>query len=96
MPVPLQFKIELSYEKKSDGRYYIGSEDVPGFRMIGPDFDALQRDLEPLVKDLLLHNKGITVESLRWVPTLDEVKAQLNRPQPKGMATYIATVKAAA
>jgi hypothetical protein len=96
MPEPIQFKIELSYEKKSDGRYYIGSKDVPGFRLIGSDLDALQRDLVPVVKDLMFHNKGITVESLRWVPTLEEVKAQLDKPQPKGMATYIATVKAAA
>ena len=95
MSQPTEFKIELSYEKKNDGRYYIGSADVPGFRLVGPDLEALQRDLDSVVKDLLFHNNGISVDTLRWVPTLEEVQRRLDKPA-EGTATYVASVKAAA
>ena len=29
-----QIKIELKYERRSDGRYFVTSDDVPGFRMV--------------------------------------------------------------
>ena len=34
-----QIKIELRYERHNDGRYYVTSDDVPGFRMAGADID---------------------------------------------------------
>ena len=87
--------IEVFYEKHSDGRYYIKSLDVPGLHLAGTDFDALQSDLDPVVKDLMIHNMGFTVESVTWVPSPSEAKKLLDRPQ-SGRATYIAKVKAAA
>jgi len=90
-----ELSIVLHYEKHSDGRYRIRSESLPGFRLEGPDIDALQRDLNPVVSDLLLHNMGFEVESLRWVPSPEDVKKHLQRPALDGIVTYVALLKAA-
>jgi hypothetical protein len=34
-----QIRIELTYKRHSDGRYFVTSDDVPGFRMVGTDID---------------------------------------------------------
>jgi hypothetical protein len=86
-----EIAIELIYERRSDGRYYISSDDVPGFRMVGTDLDALQGDLNQVVSDLLLHNSGFTVTELRWVPSLQDVKRHLQKPDPQGKARYVAS-----
>lgn len=91
-----EISIVLQYEKHPDGCYYIRSNSLPGFRLAGPDIDALQRDLNPVVTDLLLHNMGIEVESIRWVPSPDDVKQQLQKPSGDGVVTYVAQLKAAA
>lgn len=88
--------LEIFYEKHSDGRYYIKSNDVPGLHLAGTNFSALQSDLDVVVKDLLLHNLGFAAESVTWVPSPDDAKQMLDRPSPEGRATYIARVKAAA
>jgi hypothetical protein len=95
MQRPTEIRVEIQYEMHADGRYYIRSTDIPGFHLAGADFDALQRDLDPVVKDLLLHNLGFEVESLRWVPSPDDVKQHFSKPHG-GKATYIASIRAAA
>ena len=90
-----QLAVEVHYEKHSDGRFYIYSYDVPGLRLAGMDFDALQDDLDPVVKELLSRNMGIEVDTLRWVPTPEDVKRHLSRPDPQGAAIYVASMKAA-
>ena len=47
-----QIKIELRYERHSDGRYFVTSDDVPEFRMAGTDIDQIQKDLNEVVMDL--------------------------------------------
>jgi len=91
-----EVSIVLEYEKHGDGCYYIRSNSIPGFRLQGPDFDALHRDLNPVVTDLLRHNMGMDVESIRWVPSPEEVKQHLHRPADSGTVTYVAQVKVAA
>jgi|GEM_PF-1412063 len=90
MPKVSEISIELQYAKHSDGRYHIDSVDVPGLRLIGADFRALQADLDEVVKDLLKLNCNFVVEELRWVPSVDDVRKQLDNPAPQGTATYIA------
>jgi hypothetical protein len=90
-----EISIVVRYERHPDGCYYLRSDTLTGFRMEGPDIDALQRDLDPIVSDLLLHNHGFEVESIRWVPSPDEVKQHLERPS-SGVVTYVARLKAAA
>jgi hypothetical protein len=90
-----QLAVEVQYRKHSDGRIYIDSYDVPGLHLAGTDLDALHEDLDPVVKELLFRNMGIEVESLHWVPTPEEVKRQLSRPDPEGTAIYVASMKAA-
>lgn len=85
-----QIKIELRYERHSDGRYYVTSDDVPGFRMAGADIDQIHNDLNEVVTDVLRLNSGFVVEELHWVPSLEEVKLHLHRPAPQGRAIYIA------
>lgn len=86
-----EIKIELLYERRNDGRYYVTSNDVPGFRMSGTDIDIIQKDLNEVVSDLLRLNSGFVVEELRWVPNLEDVKHHLQKPSPDGRATYIAS-----
>ena len=95
MAITQDFRIVLSYEKHSNGRYYVHSQDIPGFRLVGPDLDALQRDLDSVVIDLFRENLDIEIESLKWVPSLEDVKRHLERPEPEGTFTYIARMKAA-
>jgi hypothetical protein len=84
-----EISIEMIYERHADGRYYVTSAEVPGFRMAGPDIDAIQGDLDEVVRDLLFHNAGFVVEELRWVPSLDDVKRHLQKPGPDGKARYV-------
>ena len=93
---PQQIKIELKYERLRDGRYFVTSDDVPGFRMAGTDLDAIQKDLDEVVKDLLRLNSKFIVEELTWVPSLDEAKRHLQKPGPDGRALYIASGEIAA
>lgn len=86
-----QISIELVYERHSDGRYYVHSDDVPGFRMAGSDIDAIQADLNAVVSDLLRLNSGFVVTELVWVPSLEDVKRHLQKPPPEGKVRYVAS-----
>lgn len=90
-----ELRLQLRFEKHPDGRYRIRSDEMPELRLEGPDFDALQRDIDPVVSDLLLHNLGFDVEDVRWVPSLEDVKHHLQTPSPNGIATFVARLKAA-
>jgi len=86
-----EISIELVYERHDDGRYYVSSDDVPGFRMAGSDIDVIHADLNEVVSDLLRHNSGFVIEELRWVPSLEDVKRHLEKPGPEGKARYVAS-----
>ena len=91
-----EFSIELLFDQRSDGRYFIHSPHVPGLRLAGPDLEALCADIEPAVKDLLQHNRELAVESIRWVPSIDEVLKEFDRPaQIDKKATYLVKLSAA-
>ena len=92
-----EFSIELLFDQRSDGRYFVHSPHVPGLRLAGPDLEALCADIEPAVKDLLLHNRKLAVESIRWVPSIDEVLEQFDLPaQIDKRATYVVRLSGAA
>ena len=92
-----EFSIELLFDERADGRYLIHSPDVPGLRLAGPDLEALRADIEPVVKELLLQNSELAVESIRWVPSLDEVMKRFDRPaQEDKRATYLVRLSGAA
>lgn len=92
-----EFSIELLFDQRSDGRYFIHSPHVPGLGLAGPDLEALCADIEPAVKDLLRHNRDFTVESIRWVPSIDEVLEQFDLPaQIDKRATYVVRLSGAA
>ena len=91
-----EISIEIFYEKHSDGRYYIKSHDLPGFRLEGTNLKALQDDLDSVVKDLLKLNSNFIVDTLRWVPSPEDAARQLENPEPEGKAIYVARAKAAA
>ena len=79
-----EISLLVEYERHSDGCYFIRCESLLGFRLAVPDIDALQRDLNTVVSDFLLHNMGFEVESIRWVPSPEDVKRHLVRPSPEG------------
>ena len=91
-----KIKVELKFERRNDGRYYVTSDDVPGFRMVGTDIDAIQNDLEEVVRDLLRLNSNFVVEEFVWVPSLDEAKRHLQKPVPQGRAIYLVSGSVAA
>lgn len=90
-----EFKIELIFEKRPDGRYYIHSSNVPGLHLAGPDLAALCADIEPAVKDLLKGNMQIDVDEVRWIPTLEEMQKHFGVPAGT-KAVYIVTSRNAA
>jgi hypothetical protein len=68
MPGGAEFEIRLVYDQRSDGRFYIHSPSGPGLHLSGRDLTALSADIEPLVRELLLKNAGMVVDSVRWIP----------------------------
>ncbi len=92
-----EFSIQLLFDQMSNGRYFIHSPHVPGLRLTGFNLDALRADIEPAVKDLLFHNRNLDVESIRWVPSIDEVLEELKRPKKKDKKqTYLVKLSGAA
>jgi len=89
--VAYEIPIDLVFERSSDGRYRVTSDDIPGFYMAGSDIDAIQGDLDEVVSDLLRHNCGFIVSEIRWMPTLNDVKQHLQKPNPEGRVRYIAS-----
>lgn len=96
-----EVSVRIQFKRLDEGRCYISSADIPGLHMAGPDIEALNAELETIVKDLLFHNDDIVVDQLRWVPTLDAVAerfkggrkpSQLDREE----RTYVLIVKDAA
>jgi hypothetical protein len=87
----VQIPIDLLFERTSDGRYRVTSDDIPGFYMAGDDIDAIQGDLNEVVSDLLRLNSGFLVSDIRWVPTLNDVKKHLEKPPSEGKIRYIAS-----
>jgi predicted RNase H-like HicB family nuclease len=83
MDITHDYRIELLFDKKTDGRFHIHSPSVPGLHLAGRDLKALIADIEPAVKDLLLSNKKIKAEHVRWVPPLDEIHKRLTEPDGK-------------
>jgi hypothetical protein len=83
--------IDLIFERSGDGRYRVTSDDVPGLYMAGSDIDAIQGDLDEVVSDLLRHNCGFIVSEIRWMPSLNDVKQNLQKPHPEGRVRYIAS-----
>jgi hypothetical protein len=94
--VAFEIPIDLIFERSSDGRYRVTSEDIPGFYMAGSDIDAIQGDLDEVVSDLLRHNCGFIVSQIKWMPTLNDVKQHPRKPHPEGRVRYIASGKLAA
>ena len=86
-----EIAIDLIFEKQSDGRYYVRSDDVPGFYMAGYDIDAIHGDLNEVVSDLLRLNIGFVVSEMRWVPGIEDIKKHLKKPVPSGKVRYVAS-----
>ncbi len=91
-----EISIIVQYERLPDGCFVVKCDQITGFRLRGTNFEDLQRDLNPVVSDLLLHNHGFEVESIRWVPSPEDVRKHLEHPLPDGKATYVAALKVAA
>jgi hypothetical protein len=77
-----EFAIQLVFDKRLDGRIHVHSPSVPGLHLAGNDLEAIQSDIEPIVKDLLFHNANVVVDRIRWVPSLEDVVRQLATPEP--------------
>jgi hypothetical protein len=91
-----EFAIEVQFEKRADGRYYVYSHQVSGLRLGGTDLEAICADIEPAVKHLLKHNAKIDADQVRWDPPFEEIQRQFNQPaQGDGKTTGLVKFKAA-
>jgi hypothetical protein len=89
MQVFNEFSIEVLFDRRADGRYHIHSPNVPGLYLVGTDLHALNADVEPVVKDLLYSNRQMIVDTIRWVPSLDDVVAQFGAEPREGRNTFV-------
>ena len=76
------FVIQLLFDKRRDGRFHVHSPHVPGFHLAGRDADAIRADVEPVLKDLLLHNAGMVVDEIEWHPSLEDMVGILTGKKP--------------
>jgi len=96
-----EFRLRLFFERRADGRFYVRSPDLAGLHLAGSDFEKIQDDLEPVIKELLFYNLDFVADKIRWVPSFDEaigdIKRSLSPPvdQP-AEAIYVITGRAAA
>ena len=81
MPDSREFAVRIEFRLDEDGRCHIGSPDLIGLHLAGHDIDALRRDLDTIIKDLVWHNLGRVIEHLRWIPNLDEIAAKYKATQ---------------
>ena len=70
MSRPNVIAVELRFERHDDGRFYIHSPDLPGLHLAGMDPDALRKDLDPVLRELLGGNANIGIERLHFFPNL--------------------------
>lgn len=63
------FVIRLLFDERRDGRFHVHSPDVPGLHLAGQDIHAIRADVEPVLKDVLLHNARLVVDRIEWHPT---------------------------
>jgi len=92
-----EFKIELVFEKRTDGVYKVHSPSLPGLYLTSESFATLRSDIEPAVKDLLYFNKNISAADIQWSPSLDEAQQEMTKPQDGSWAeTYVITPSDAA
>jgi hypothetical protein len=92
-----EFAIELVFTKRRNGRCYVHSPSIPGLHLAGSDLELIRADIEPSVKDLLLHNSGIVVDQIRWVPSLEQITQSIKddtppSQPPPGKPTYLVIV----
>jgi hypothetical protein len=87
MPDENEFEIRLVYDRREDGRFHIHSPSVPGLHLSGSDLNRLTVDIEPLVRELLLRNSGVVVDTIKWVPPLEEMMERLHHPAAAARAT---------
>jgi len=91
-----EFGIQLFYDKRPDGRYHIHSPNIPGLHVAGSDLDEIKVDVEPLVIDLLFHNSGIVVDTIQWVPSLEDMVSHMkNSPATAKEKILVITGRAA-
>jgi hypothetical protein len=84
-----EFAIQLVFDKRHDGRIHVHSPNVPGLHLAGSDLQSIESDIEPIVKDLLLHNANMVVDRIRWVPSLEDVVRQMATPEPRSKVLMI-------
>lgn len=84
-----EFAIQLIFDQRQDGRFHVHSPSVPGLHLAGRDLSEIQADIEPIVKDLLLHNANVVVDKIRWVPSLEDVVRQMTPPSPRSKTLMI-------
>jgi hypothetical protein len=77
------FVIQLLFDKRRDGRFHVHSPDVPGLHLAGHDINAIRADVEPVLRDVLLHNAKVVVDTIQWHPSLEDVvKTIAGSPSP--------------
>jgi hypothetical protein len=53
-----------------------------GLHLAGDDLAEIRTDIEPIIKDLLFHNSNVVVDTVQWVPSLEEAVRHMARSTP--------------
>lgn len=100
-PVAKEMPLTFVFRRKSDGRYSVKSDGVPGLFLASNDLAALWRDLDVSIRDLLYWNSDLLVADINWKPTRAAAFAAVEAMGPARLSgditeTCIVTLKAAA
>ena len=71
-----EFAVRVLFRHDDEGRCYIESPDLIGLHLAGSDLDAMRRELDTIIKDLVWFNHDRVIDKIRWIPSLDEVAAK--------------------
>lgn len=77
-----EFAIQLLFEKRRDGRFYVHSPNLAGLHLAGRNLDKIRADLEPIIKELLYRNADFVADKIKWFSSLEQVTRELTRPAP--------------
>jgi hypothetical protein len=91
-----EFAVRIEFRHDEDGRCHIGSPDLFGLYLAGHDMDALRKDLEPIIKDLVWHNHGRAINNLRFIPSLIEIAEKYKAVQSDTEHSEICVMQLAA
>ena len=68
-----EFAVRIEFRRGDDGYCYIGSPDLFGLHLAGPDLNLLRSELDTIIRDLVWFNHNRVLDAIRWIPSLEQI-----------------------